>query len=150
MANTTNAVIGNDRCFYMTDGKGTGKFVWIGGEQSNSFSRSAEAIEVSDKSTDWTQFIAGKKNATASVTVFVDDSASEPQHQLLTALHKGETVYCFIGKLSAAESGTPSEGDLFEAIVTECSDTNDFGAVATRSISLQVTGEPTHYPTIAD
>ena len=144
------AVLGNERRCYITTAEG-GTYTWLAGEQNNSFNRSAEAIEVSDKSTDWTQFIAGKKNATASVTVFADDSASEPQHQLLTALHKGETVYCFIGKLSGATSNqTPTEGDLFEAIVTECSDTNDFGAVATRSISLQVTGEPTHYPTIAD
>ena len=143
------AVLGNERRCYITTAEG-GTYTWLAGEQNNSFNRSAEAIEVSDKSTDWTQFIAGKKNATASVTVFVDDSASEPQHQLLTALHKGETVYCFIGKLGGTGSQEPSEGDLFEAIVTECSDTNDFGAVATRSISLQVTGEPTHYPTIAD
>lgn len=143
------AVLGNERRCYITTEEG-GTYTWLAGEQNNSFNRSAEAIEVSDKSTDWTQFIAGKKNATASVTVFVDDTASAPQHQMLSALHKGTTVYCFIGKLAETGGQTPSEGDLFEAIVTECSDTNDFGAVATRSISLQVTGEPTHYPTIAD
>lgn len=143
------AVLGNERRCYITTAEG-GTYTWLAGEQNNSFNRSAEAIEVSDKSTDWTQFIAGKKNATAGVTVFVDDTASAPQHQMLSALHKGTTVYCFIGKLGGTGSQTPSEGDLFEAIVTECSDTNDFGAVATRSISLQVTGEPTHYPTIAD
>ena len=143
------AVLGNERRCYITTAEG-GTYTWLAGEQNNSFNRSAEAIEVSDKSTDWTQFIAGKKNATASVTVFVDDTASAPQHQMLSALHKGTTVYCFIGKLGGTGSQEPSEGDLFEAIVTECSDTNDFGAVATRSISLQVTGEPTHYPTIAD
>ena len=143
------AVLGNERRCYITTAEG-GTYTWLAGEQNNSFNRSAEAIEVSDKSTDWTQFIAGKKNATASVTVFVDDTASAPQHQMLSALHKGTTVYCFIGKLGGTGSQTPSEGDLFEAIVTECSDTNDFGAVATRSISLQVTGEPTHYPSIAD
>lgn len=143
------AVLGNERRCYITTAEG-GAYTWLAGEQNNSFNRSAEAIEVSDKSTDWTQFIAGKKNATASVTVFVDDTASAPQHQMLSALHKGTTVYCFIGKLGGTGSQTPSEGDLFEAIVTECSDTNDFGAVATRSISLQVTGEPTHYPAIAD
>jgi predicted secreted protein len=143
------AVLGNERRCYITTAEGD-SYTWLAGEQNNSFNRSAEAIEVSDKSTDWTQFIAGKKNATASVTVFVDDTASAPQHQMLSALHRGTTVYCFIGKLGGTGSQTPSEGDLFEAIVTECSDTNDFGAVATRSISLQVTGEPTHYPTIAD
>jgi predicted secreted protein len=143
------AVLGNERRCYITTAEG-GTYTWLAGEQNNSFNRSAEAIEVSDKSTDWTQFIAGKKNATASVTVFVDDTASAPQHQMLSALHKGTTVYCFIGKLGGTGSQTPSEGDLFEAIVTECSDTNDFGAVATRSISLQVTGEPDHFPKIEE
>lgn len=139
------AQLGNERRCYITDAKGS-TFTWLAGEQNNSFTRTAEAIEVSDKSTDWTQFIAGKKNATASVTVFLDDDATKPQMQMLEALHKGEKVYCFIGVVGT--DNTPTTGDLFEAIVTDCSDTNDFGAVATRSISLQVTGEPTHYPTI--
>lgn len=140
------AVLGNERRCYLTTGSEGGAYTWLAGEQNNSFSRSAEAIEVSDKSTDWTQFIAGKKNATASVTVFVDDTASAPQHQMLSALHRGTTVFCFIGKVNGSSA---TEGDMFEAIVTECSDTNDFGAVATRSISLQVTGEPAHYPSIS-
>ena len=37
---------------------------WLAGEQSNSVNRTQEAIEVSDKSTDWAQYIPGKKGAT--------------------------------------------------------------------------------------
>ena len=140
------AQLGNERKCYLTTSSG-GTFTWLAGEQNNSFNRTAEAIEVSDKSTDWAQFIAGKKGATASVTVYADDTASGPQMEILQALHKGESVYCFIGVLGSGN--TPTTGDMFEAIVTECSDTNDYGAVASRSISLQVTGEPTHYPTIS-
>ena len=140
--------LGNERKCYLT-AKNGGQFTWLAGEQNNSFNRTAEAIEVSDKSTDWAQFIAGKKGATASVTVYADDTESGPQMQILEALHKGESVFCFIGVLGGTGSQTPTAGDLFEAIVTECSDTNDYGAVASRSISLQVTGEPTHYPTIS-
>lgn len=139
------AELGNARKLYVTTAEG-GDYTWLVGEQNNSFTRTAEAIEVSDKSTDWAQFIAGKKGATASATVFADDTQTSPQYQMLVALSKGTTVFCFIGKLQ--NDTTPTEGDFFEAIVTEVSDTNDFGAVASRNISLQVTGAPTHYPTI--
>ena len=47
-------------------------FTWLGGEQSNSVNRTAEAVEVSDKSNDWAQFIAGKKGATIEITVFAE------------------------------------------------------------------------------
>lgn len=139
------AELGNVRRFYL---KPTGSYEWLAGEQSNSFNRSAETVEVSDKSTTWAQFISGKKSATADVTVNLDDDASEPQHKALEALHKGTEVDCFIGKLDGGDSGEPSEGDAFKAIVTAVNDTNDNFAVASRSISLQVNGEPTHYPTI--
>lgn len=139
------ATLGNTRRLYLTTAATGGTYTWLQGEQNNSINRSAEAIEVSDKSTDWAQFIAGKKSASVSVTVFADDAADGPQHKLLSALTDGTPVYCFNGVLN---DDTPAEGDLFQAIVTEVSDTNDFGAVASRSINLQVTGAPTHYPVI--
>ena len=141
------AKLGNARKFYLTTGKTGGTFTWLKGEQNNSFNRSAEAIEVSDKSNDWAQFIPGKKGATASATVFTDDSADGPQHKMLSSLHTGQTVFGFIGDLS---NTTPTEGDVFEAVITAISDTNDYGAVASRSIDMTITGEPTHYPTISE
>ncbi len=141
------AKLGNARRFYLTTGKTGGTFTWLKGEQNNSFNRSAEAIEVSDKSNDWAQFIPGKKGATASATVFTDDTSDGPQHKMLSSLHNGQTVYGFIGELS---STTPTEGDVFEAVITAISDTNDYGAVASRSIDMTITGEPTHYPAITE
>lgn len=142
--------LGNVRKFYLTTSKtAAGPFTWLKGEQNNGFNRSAEAIEVSDKSNDWAQFISGKKGATASVTVFTDDKASEPQHEIISSLHNGQSIYAFIGELSGdTGSKTPTEGDMFEAIITGISDTNDYGSVSSRSIDLTVTGEPIHYPTI--
>lgn len=143
------AKLGNGRKFYLTTGMTGGTFTWLKGEQNNSFNRSAESIEVSDKSNDWAQFIPGKKGATASVTVFADDTTGEPQHKLISSLHNGQVVYGFIGELSGdTGSATPAEGDLFEAVITGISDTNDYGSVASRSIDLTITGAPTHYPTI--
>lgn len=141
------AKLGNARRFYLTTGLTGGTYTWLKGEQNNSFNRSAEAIEVSDKSNDWAQFIPGKKGATASATVFTDDSADGPQRKMLSSLHNGQTVFGFIGELS---STTPTEGDVFEAVITAISDTNDYGAVASRSIDMTITGEPTHYPAISE
>lgn len=141
------AKLGNARRFYLTTGLTGGTYTWLKGEQNNGFNRSAEAIEVSDKSNDWAQFIPGKKGATASATVFTDDSADGPQHKMLSSLHNGQTVFGFIGELS---STTPTEGDVFEAVITAISDTNDYGAVASRSIDMTITGEPTHYPAILE
>ena len=95
----TNAVIGNERCFYMTDTKGSGKFTWIGGEQSNNLNRSADTIEVSHKQTKWKEFLAGKMSATASVSCNLDDSASSAQRAMLASFQKGAKVFCFVGNI---------------------------------------------------
>ena len=139
------AQLGNTRRVYIVTGT-TPSYNVMAGEQTNSLNRTAEAIEVSDKTTDWAQFIAGKKGATAEVTVFLNDLNTDQQHAVLQALTAGSKVKVFIGTLS---TGTPSQGDLFEAIVTAISDTNDVGAVATRNISLTATGAITHYPSLS-
>lgn len=139
------AVLGNTRRVYIVTGTTTLTYTWLTGEQTNSFNRTGEALEYSDKSTVWSQFLSGKKGATAEVTVYTSDSDLQ-QKAALTALHNGTTVKVFIGTLS---SSAPSEGDVFDAIVTAISDTNDTGAVASRSMSLTATGAVTHYPTIS-
>lgn len=146
--NTTNAVLGNERCFYMTDGKGEGVFTWVGGEQSNNISRTSEAIEVSDKKSHaWKEFISGKRSATASVTCNLDDSATTAQRKMLAAFNKGQKVFCFIGTINTSGNATsPVNGTAFEAIITGCNDDNPQDSVSTRSFDLQVTGEPIDYP----
>jgi predicted secreted protein len=138
------AQLGNTRRVYIVTGT-TPTYTVLAGEQTNSVNRTAEAIEVSDKSSDWAQFISGKKGATAEVTVFLNDLSSDKQHAVLQALAAGSTVKVFIGTLA---NSAPSEGDLFDAIVTAISDTNDVGAVSTRNISLTATGAVTHYPAL--
>lgn len=140
------ATLGNERRAYITIGTSGTPTTWLSGEQSNNFNRTAEAIETSDKSTVWQQFIAGKRGATAEITVYTDDTSAGPQYNAIKALHQGSYVRVFIGTLS---SNSPSEGDVFTALVTAVSDTNDQGSVATRNISLQASGEVTHYPSIS-
>lgn len=142
------AVLGNTRRVYIVTGTTSLTYTWLTGEQTNSFNRTSEALEYSDKSTVWAQFLAGKRGATAEVTVYVDDSNAQ-QKAALKALHDGATVKVFIGTLTTGQSPAPSEGDVFEAVVTAISDTNDNGAVATRNMSLTATGAVTHTPTLS-
>ena len=135
---------GNKMRLYLTEAGGD-TYTWLKGEQSHSTTFNSEMIDVSDKSTDWQQFIAGMKSGTAEVTVHADDDSSGPQHQLLQSLHRGQSVYVFSGIL---EDDTPAEGDMFEALVSSIGNTYDNNGVASRSISLQITGEVVHYPTL--
>jgi len=140
------AVLGNTRRAYIALGSSGVPTTWLSGEQTNSFNRTAEAIEVSDKSTVWAQFITGKRGATAEITVYTDDTSAGPQYNAIKALHQGATVRVFIGVLNGS---SPTSGDVFTAIVTAVGDTNDNGSVATRSISLTASGEVTHYPSLS-
>lgn len=137
--------LGNKRKFYLgTQSQNSTSYAWLKGEQTNSFNIAGNAIEVSDKETDWQKFIAGVKGATADVTVYADDTDTQ-QKAIIDALMAGNSVFCFIGEL--ANGGSPSEGWAFEAVINSIGDTNDNNAVATRAMSLTVTGAPVHYPT---
>lgn len=131
------AVLGNTKKAYI---KVSNSYVWLGGEQSNSVNITAEAVEVSDKNSVWASFIAGKRGATVEITVFADNTNSA-QSAALSALIAGTEVDWAVGTISGS---TISAGDSGKAIVTSVSDTNDFGAVASRTISLTVTGAVTH------
>lgn len=133
--------LGNVRRFYVGADK-----AWLAGEQNNSFNRTANPIEVTDKSVIWQQFIAGVRGATASVTVYADDTTGLPQATILASWAAGQKVQCFIGELDT--SGTDPvivSGDAFEAVITSISDTNNNNEVASRDIQLTVSGEVTHY-----
>ena len=139
------AILGNARKCYIGTSLTAG-WVWLTGEQTNSFNRSGNLVEVSDKSTVWQKFIAGVRGATASVTVHADDSDAQ-QTAVINALAAGTKVYVFIGEVTGSGTITLSKGDAFEAYVGAVNDTNDNGAVASRQIELTVDGAPVHYPT---
>jgi len=141
------AILGNKNRFYVKIGTAE-TYTWLVGEQSNSVNRTQEAVETSDKSTDWAQFIGGKKGATIEATLFADNSEAG-QQEVLKALHNGTNLKFFVGQLGTGTNPSPSDGEVGEAVVTAIGDTNDFGAVSTRSLSLTVTGALTHYPTLS-
>lgn len=139
------AVLGNARKCYIGTSL-NGGWTWLTGEQTNSFNRSGNLVEVSDKSTVWQKFIAGIRGATASVTVHTDDD-DDQQAAAIEALTEGTTVFVFVGEVTTSGSTiTPAKGDAFEAYVGSVNDTNDNGSVATRQIELTANGAPVHYP----
>ena len=140
------AILGNKNKFYVKIETAT-TYTWLTGEQSNNVNRTQEAIEVSDKSTDWAQFIAGKKGATIDATIFADNSDTA-QQEVLKGLYNGTKVKFFVGQLSTDTTPAPTDGEVGEAIVTAIGDTNDFGAVSTRNVSLTVDGALTHDPAL--
>jgi len=132
---------GNKHRVYLTTGSGSGASdTWIAGEQSNTVDFSNNAIDASDKSTEWDQFISGNKNWTASATFNLDSSASNGQKTLLQSLVSGAKVKVFIGEVS---NSARSEGTAGEAIITAISQTAERNGILSRQVTFQGTGAPT-------
>ena len=104
-------------------------------------------LEVTDKSSAWQQFIAGIKGATAEITVFADNSNTQ-QKAAIKSIHDGATIPVFIGELGTGATPTPSDGDVFDALITSCSDTNEVGGIATCQLSLVASGAVSHFPSL--
>ena len=121
---------------YLTDGKGE-SFQWITGEQTSSINLSADMLEVSDKSTEWKQYIPSIKGGTIDATIFAD-YGDEQQGILMNSLMVGDEVYVFLGEV---DGGNPVHGYMCAAYVTSISDSFDNAGVVSRSVSLQINGE---------
>lgn len=132
--------LGKKRKVYITNAGGSAHTV-LGGEQSNSLSRSMAPVEISDKDTEWAKYLDGKKSATAEVTVNLDPSASSAQKTMLDSFVAGAKVNIFIGEV---DDNGRVEGDAFEALITAVNETSDQDGAAQRTFSLQITGAPTH------
>ena len=74
---------GNKRRVYLSASGSASSNTWIAGEQSNSVNYTNNALDASDKSTEWDQFISGNKSWTASATFNLDNNASGEQKKLL-------------------------------------------------------------------
>lgn len=120
---------------------------WLGCETANSLNRTQEAVECSDKSDTWARFIAGKRGGTIEATAYADN---DDPHQagLLEALHNGTKVWVLIGisesSMAIDEDDEILEGDLMRGVITAISDTNDFGACASRTFSLTLDEDIDH------
>lgn len=122
-------------------------YKWLGCETANNINRTQEAVECSDKSSDWAQFIAGKRGGTIEATAYADNEDAQ-QVKLLEALTNGTKVWVLIGQATPSLNISSNDeiigGDLMQGVISGISDTNDFGAVASRTFSLTIDGEIQH------
>ena len=139
---------GNKRKVYLTDGKGTGTFTWVAGETSSNLSLQRNMIETSDKSSEHATFIAGRQSGTGSVTVNLDDSATDSQRKMVKAFHDGQTIFVFQGEVGT-DGKTPSNGTAYEALISGLDRDYPDDAVVTATFNLQLTGAPVEYPTLS-
>lgn len=128
---------GNVRKLYLVD---TNTNTFVVGQTSVNTSLTNDLIETSDKLTEWTTYISGKKSWSASVSLNLSNNATDKQIAFVEGLTKGQKVKVFIGVLSANEQ---SDGIAGEAWVAQVDDTADNHAITSRSVTLTGDGEPT-------
>ena len=136
---------GNKKKVYLTDGKGTGTFTWVAGETSSNLSLQRNMIETSDKSSQHATFVAGRQSGTASVTVNLDDSATDSQRKMVMAFYNGQPIFVFHGEVGG-NGGVPECGTAYEALISGLDRDYPDDAVVTATFNLQLTGEPVEYP----
>lgn len=132
---------GNKRRVYLSASGSASSNTWIAGEQSNSVNYTNNALDASDKSTEWDQFISGNKSWTASATFNLDNNASGEQKKLLQALVSGAVVNIFIGELGSTNGRV--DGVAGTAIITAISETAERNGIITREVTFQGSGAPT-------
>ena len=137
---------GNKRKAYLTTGKGTGEFTWVAGETSSNISLQSNMIETSDKGSKYADFLAGRISGTASVTVNLDDTATDSQREMVKAFHNGQKLFVFIGEVSG---NAAANGTAFQALVSGLDRDYPDDGLVTATFNLQVCGEVVEYPAIS-
>lgn len=138
---------GNKKKTYLTDGLGTGTHTWVAGETSSNLSLQRNMIETSDKSSDCANYIAGRLSGTSSVTVNLDETATESQIKMVKSFYNGQKIFVFQGELDGTGK-TPAKGTAYEALVSGLDRDFPDDAVVTATFNLQICGKPVEYPSI--
>lgn len=134
---------GNKRRVYISASGSSATKTWIAGEQSNSVNYTNNAIDASDKATEWDKFISGNKSWTASATFNLDNAASGQQKTLLQSLVSGAEVDIFIGELGSGNGNGIVEGMAGKAIISAISETAERNGIITREVTFTGSGAPT-------
>lgn len=136
---------GNSRKVYLTDGLGSGTFVWVAGETSSNLNLSRNMIEVADKSSQASDYMAGRLSGTASVTVNLDDSATTSQRKMVKNFYNGQKLFVYQGELGSSDK--PQNGTAYEALVSGLDRDYPDDGIVTATFNLQLCGMPIEYPT---
>lgn len=103
------------------------------GETTSSLNITCDALEVSNKASAWKQYLPGMKGATINASLYADDE-DQGQKIALNSLIAGDVVgFSFAVGQMIKYSG--------EAIITSIGMTFPNGAISTRELTLQVTGQ---------
>ena len=137
---------GNKRKAYLTTAKGSGTFTWVAGETSSNISLQSNMIETSDKGSKYADFLAGRISGTASVTVNLDDTATDSQREMVKAFHNGQKLFVFLGEVSG---NAAANGTAFQALVSGLDRDYPDDGLVTATFNLQVCGEVVEYPTLS-
>ena len=113
---------------------------YVVGQTSVNYSLNDDLIEVSDKLTQWIEYISGRKSWSASLSLNLDNSATAKQIEFVNGIEKGQKLKVFIGILKAEQQSDGIAGDVW---VTSVENTADANSVASRTVSLTGNGEPT-------
>lgn len=139
---------GNKIKTFLTDGLGSGTFTWVAGETSSNLSLQRTMIETSDKSSDCANFIAGRLSGSASVTVNLDETATDTQVKMVKSFYNGQKLFAFQGELG--DDDAPVKGTAYEALVSGLDRDYPDDALVTATFNLQICGKPLEFPTIEE
>lgn len=116
------------------------EYAGVAGETTSTLNITCDALEVTNKASAWKEYIVGDRGATISATLYADDT-DDQQKIALEGLTKGQKVYIVLFR-PRGNSTTATEVEYHaEAIITSIGFTTASGAVATRDVALQITGE---------
>ena len=107
------------------------------GESTSTLNITADALETSDKSSEWKQYIAGMRGATISATLYADDTDTT-QMMLINSLMAGDSVNIALKRYVNNTVVGSYEG---KAIITSIGLSMQNGGIATRDVSFQLTGK---------
>ena len=127
---------GNELKLYLVDDTTN---TYVVGQTSTNYTLNDELIEVSDKLTQWIEYVSGRKSWSASLSLNLDNSATAQQIKLVEALTKGQRLHVFIGIL---KDNQQSDGIAGEVWVASVENTGDANSIASRSVTLTGNGEP--------
>lgn len=107
------------------------------GETTSSLNITCDAIEVSNKTSAWKQFIPGMRGATINATLYADDNDPAQKH-ILSSITTGKTCDVLLTSLTTFGQSDGSEYYSAVCIVTSVGLTHTNGAICTREVTFQV------------
>ena len=112
---------GNEIKLYLVDSNTN---TYVVGQTSTNYNLNDDLIEVTDKLTQWKEYISGGKSWSASLSLNLDNTASAKQIEFVKSLKKGQKLTVFIGVLKENQQSDGIAGEVWVASVENTADNN--------------------------